>query len=87
MPVRKQGIMLAKKTSKNQITLPKEIAGKFADTVYFDVAISDNQITLIPVKLIRDGAGLQKVRQKMQKLGITQKDVEEAIAWARKNST
>jgi hypothetical protein len=80
--------MLAKKTSKNQITLPKEIAGKFADTVYFDVAISDNHIiTLSPVKLIRDGAGLQKVRQKMRKLGITEKDVEEAIAWARKNST
>ena len=31
--------MLAKKTSKNQLTLPKEVADKFPGTDYFDVRV------------------------------------------------
>jgi len=38
--------MLAKKTSKNQITLPKEIVKAFPDAKYFDVSIRDNTIRL-----------------------------------------
>ena len=41
--------MLAKKTSKNQITLPKEIVKSFPDAEYFDVRIQDNAIRLTPV--------------------------------------
>ena len=76
--------MLAKKTSKNQITLPRDIAKNFSDTVYFDVVMSDNQILLKPVKFSPSGSSLEKVRLKMKKLGITERDVEEAIIWARK---
>ena len=35
--------MLAKKTSKNQITLPKAIVNAFPDAQYFDVRIKDEQ--------------------------------------------
>ena len=35
--------MLAKKTSKNQITLPKEIASKFQGVDYFDIKKDDNK--------------------------------------------
>ncbi len=43
--------MLAKKTSKNQLTLPKEIANSFTETEYFDVSVQDQKIILIPVKI------------------------------------
>ena len=75
--------MLAKKTSKNQITLPKAIANAFTDARYFDVRIKDNQILLMPVKITPIGLTLEGVRDKMKRLGITKKDVGEAIQWAR----
>ena len=78
--------MLAKKTSKNQITLPKDIAKNFPDTVYFDVLLSDNQILLKPVQFSAAGSALEKARLKMKKLGITERDIEEAITWARKGA-
>ncbi len=41
--------MLAKKTSKNQITLPKAIADLYAGIQYFDVSIKNNRIVFVPV--------------------------------------
>jgi ABC-type phosphate transport system ATPase subunit len=75
--------MLAKKTSKNQITLPKEIVKVFPDAEYFDVSIRDNTIHLMPVKITPVQSSLDSVREKMKKLGLTEKDVGEAIRWAR----
>ncbi len=75
--------MLAKKTSKNQITLPKEIVKAFHDAQYFDVSIKDNAIRLIPVKITPIQSSLDSVREKIKKLGLTEKDVGEAIQWAR----
>jgi hypothetical protein len=76
--------MLAKKTSKNQITLPKAIISAFPDTQYFDVRVEENQILLMPVKIAPVGPTLENIRDKIKKLGITGKDVDEAIQWARK---
>ena len=76
--------MLAKKTSKNQITLPKAIISAFPDTQYFDVRVEENQILLMPVKIAPVGSTLEYVRDKVKKLGITGKDIDEAIQWARK---
>jgi len=75
--------MLAKKTSKNQITLPKEIVKAFQDAEYFDVSIKDNAIRLMPVKITPIQSSLDSVREKIKKLGLTEKDVGEAIQWAR----
>lgn len=75
--------MLAKKTSKNQITLPREIVKALPDAEYFDVSIKDNTIRLIPVKITPVQSSLDSVRGKMKKLGLTEKDVGEAIQWAR----
>ena len=75
--------MLAKKTSKNQITLPKEIVKAFPDAEYFDVSIQDDAIRLMPVKMIPVPSSLDRVREKIKKLGLTEKDVGEAIQWAR----
>ena len=75
--------MLAKKTSKNQITLPKEIVKAFPDTEYFDVSIRDNTIRLMPVRITPAGSSLDRVRERIEKLGLTEKEVHEAIRWAR----
>jgi virulence-associated protein VagC len=76
--------MLAKKTSKNQLTLPKEIVKEFPDTDYFDVTVKERKIILMPVKITHADVTLEGVREKLEKLGVTGKDVTEAIAWARK---
>lgn len=76
--------MLAKKTSKNQLTLPKEIAKSFSDTEYFDVSVRDRKIILMPVKITPVDAVLEAVRDKLKKLGITEGDVAEAVKWSRK---
>ena len=76
--------MLAKKTSKNQITLPKAIATAFPDAEYFDVSIEENRILLRPVKMVPYRKTLEEVRAKMAKLGIAENDVSEAVKWARR---
>ncbi len=75
--------MLAKKTSKNQLTLPKDVVSEFPDTEYFDVAVRGNTIVLKPVRIVQAGDGLSAVREKMAKLGITGADVSDAVKWAR----
>jgi hypothetical protein len=76
--------MLAKKTSKNQLTLPKEIVKSFPDTEYFDVSVKDRRIILMPVRMTPADMTLEGIREKMVRLGISEKDVSEAVAWARK---
>jgi hypothetical protein len=78
--------MLAKKTSKNQLTLPKEIVRAFPDTEYFDVSVKDRKIVLMPVKITPASTNLESIRYKMEKLGITGGDVQEAVRWARKKN-
>lgn len=78
--------MLAKKTSKNQLTLPKEIVRAFPDIDYFDVSVKDRKIVLMPVKITHADKALSDLRNKMEKLGITEKDVADAVRWARKRS-
>ena len=78
--------MLAKKTSKNQLTLPKEIVREFPDTDYFDVSVKDRKIVLMPVKITPAYMNLEGIRDKMEKLGITEGDVGEAVKWVRKKN-
>jgi hypothetical protein len=75
--------MLVKKTSKNQITLPKEIIKNFPQIEYFEAKVEDGKIILIPVKVIPANITLEKIREKIKNLGITEEDVKEAIKWAR----
>lgn len=78
--------MLAKKTSKNQLTLPKDIANKFPNVDLFDATVEDNRIVLVPVRVTPITASLEGIRDKMEKLGIVDQDVTNAMAWARKKS-
>jgi len=73
--------MLAKKTSKNQITIPKKIIDQLPDVSYFKVEFERGVILLRPVKLFE--TDLEKIRQKVKQLGIDDKSVAEAVRWAR----
>lgn len=77
-------MLLAKKTSKNQLTLPKDIVKVFPGTEYFDIAVKDKKIVLTPVKITPVDVSLSGIRDKIEKLGITGKDVADAIKWARR---
>ena len=71
--------MLAKMTSKNQLTLPKAVVEAVATPEYFDVEVRDGQIVLTPVRIQRGDA----VRAKLAALGLTEADVSDAVRWAR----
>ncbi len=75
--------MLAKKTVKNQITLPKSIVEKIPDTDYFEVSLRGEEIVLKPVRIEGSGSRLNPVRAKIKALGLTEKDINDAIRGAR----
>ena len=112
--------MLAKLTSKNQITIPKAIISAFKGTEYFDVTQENGRIALVPVRVtpakpfaLADAEGLiekmkrlqvpmdttdpevwlerlksdnaDAVRDQMDRLGITEQDIADAIEWARRD--
>ena len=72
--------MLAKLTSKNQLTLPKKVVSGFPGIEYFEVTGENGRIVLTPVRLTRADA----VRSKLAELGMTEADVIDAVAWARR---
>lgn len=74
--------MLAKITSKNQLTLPKAITQAVGATEYFEVEARDGQIVLTPVRIQRADA----VRAKLAALELTEADVADAVTWARSDS-
>lgn len=78
--------MLCKKTSKNQLTLPKEVVERFKGVEYFDVVAEEDRIVLTPVKIVPAKDRLKDIREKIKKLGITEEDVSKAIRWARRKS-
>jgi translation initiation factor IF-1 len=71
--------MLAKITSKNQLTLPKSVTQAVGATEYFDVEARAGQIILTPVRIQRGDA----VRAKLAELDLSDTDIADAVAWAR----
>lgn len=71
--------MLAKKTVKNQITLPKAVISRFGNVEYFEVSAEGDSIILRPLRTSR----ADDVRAKLAQLGIEEQDVTEAVNWAR----
>ena len=73
--------MLAKKTSKNQITLPKAVIAQVGDADYFDVSTDGESIVLRPLRRSR----ADEAREQLVKMGITEGDIRDAVEWARNN--
>lgn len=74
--------MLAKITSKNQLTLPKSITAAVGPAEYFDVETRNGQIILTPVRIQRGDA----VRAKLAELNLVDQDISDAVAWARRDT-
>ena len=72
--------MLAKLTSKNQLTLPKSAVQAVGEAQYFDVAVREGQIVLTPVRIQRADA----VRARLAELDLTAADLADAVRWARR---
>ena len=75
--------MLAKMTSKNQLTLPKSVTRAVSAGEYFDIEVRNGQIILTPVRIQRADA----VRGKLAELGLSEDDVADAVRWARQPVT
>jgi len=73
--------MLSKLTSKNQITIPKDVLSKLPKVEYFEVAYKEGMIVLKPVKIF--DTDLAGIRGKIKKLGLSDECVAEAVRWAR----
>ncbi len=71
--------MLAKLTSKNQLTLPKAAVEAAGSPEYFEVEARAGQLVLTPVRIQRADA----VRAKLAKLDLGEADLAAAVAWAR----
>ncbi|MGB3563198.1 MAG: AbrB/MazE/SpoVT family DNA-binding domain-containing protein [Thermoanaerobaculia bacterium] len=75
--------MLAKKTVKNQITLPKKIADQFPGIDYFEVRKQGDSIVLEPVLPGRS----REVRERLESLGLAESDIAAAVKWAREKGS
>jgi bifunctional DNA-binding transcriptional regulator/antitoxin component of YhaV-PrlF toxin-antitoxin module len=75
----RQPVIVAKNTSKNQITLPKEIVDRFPGVDYFAVRSEDGTIVLEPFVQSR----ADEVRRKLASIDIGEDDIANAVAWAR----
>lgn len=71
--------MLAKRTSKNQLTLPKAAVEAVGGADYFDIELRAGQLVLTPVRIQRADA----VRAKLAELDLDDNDLAAAVAWAR----
>jgi bifunctional DNA-binding transcriptional regulator/antitoxin component of YhaV-PrlF toxin-antitoxin module len=72
--------MLARVTSDNQLTLPQDVLRQLGEVEYFDVRAEEGRIVLTPVEF----HAADQVRRKFEDLGMTEADIAEAIAHARR---
>lgn len=73
-----------KLSSKNQLTLPRSVVRHFPGTRYFEIAERGREVVLRPARIAVQGETLQRVREKIRGLGITEDIVSEAVRSARK---
>ena len=73
--------MLAKITSKNQITIPKKIIEKMPGIKHFDIEFKDGVVIMKPIKFY--DTNLDQIRAKIKKLKLTEDSVAEAIKWVK----
>ncbi|MGQ0509487.1 MAG: AbrB/MazE/SpoVT family DNA-binding domain-containing protein [Betaproteobacteria bacterium] len=77
----RQGVAaLAKLNARNQLTLPKSVVSKFPGTRHFEVRAEKGRIVLLPAR----ATNLDEVWRKIKSLGIAERDIEDAVRWARK---
>jgi hypothetical protein len=76
--------MLAKLTSKNQLTLPARAVDQLGRPTFFEVAVEDGRLVLTPARVVPARETADAVRAKLEALGIGEDDVRAAVAAARR---
>ena len=72
-------MVVAKRTSKNQLTLPKAVVEQTGVAEYYDVTCDNGRIVLTPLH----PGGADAVRTRLAELGISEADVTDAVNWSR----
>ena len=72
-------MVVAKRTSKNQLTLPKAVVEQTGQADYYAVTCANGCIVLTPLH----PGGATAVRARLAELGISEADVADAVNWAR----
>jgi len=78
--------MLAKLTSKNQITLPKSAVMAFEGASYYDVEVVPEGLLLRPAKVHVATQALEGARKKFKEKGFNEDTIAQAVKWARKQT-
>ena len=76
--------MLAKKTTKNQLTIPKALLDKLPETDYFDAEVVSDALVLRPVRVV-PMVDMDRIRDRLKRTGVGPGEVKRAVKWARKN--
>ena len=74
-------MVVAKRTSKNQLTLPKAVVEQTGVAEYYDVTCDNGRIVLTPLH----PGGADAVRTRLAELGISEADVTDAVNWSRQS--
>lgn len=74
--------MLARLTSKNQLTLPVEVVRNVPASQYFDATVENGAIVLRPVRVV-PAVDVEALRDAVAQ-SASEDDVADAIAWARR---
>ena len=75
--------MLAKLTSKNQLTLPVESLRQMPRAEYFEVTLEAGHLVLAPVAVV-PAFDLERIRDAIEASRLTEAAVEEAVDRARR---
>jgi len=75
--------LLTKKTTKNQLTIPKALLDRLPTTDYFDAEVVCDALVLRPVQIV-PAVDIDRVRDRLEQEGIRPGEVTRAVRWARK---
>ncbi len=75
--------MLTKKTTKNQLTIPKALLDRLPETDYFDAEVVSDALVLRPVRMV-PAVDIDRVRDRLERAGVRPDEVKRAVRWARK---
>lgn len=71
--------MVTRLVDKREVQLPAVVLREFEDVEFFEISSDGMRIVLTPVSANR----ADLVRQKLDLLGLTERDIEAAVEWAR----
>ena len=71
--------MVTRLVDKREVQLPAVVLREFEDVEFFEISSDGMRIVLTPVNTNR----ADLVRQKLDLLGLTERDIEDAVEWAR----